>query len=50
MTREVFIETGAGMAFDDAAAAWSFDLELWGRCIQAMTAEDALPARGRARS
>lgn len=42
MTREVFLETGVGMALDDAAAVWSFDLDLWGRCVQARSGDGAI--------
>lgn len=40
--RQVFVETGAALAFDDGAAAWSFDLDLWGRCVQSTTSSQAL--------
>ncbi len=32
------------MAFDEGAAAWSFDLDLWGRCVQGNSGERAVSA------
>lgn len=31
---DVYVENGAGMAEDHASAAWSFELDHWGRCGQ----------------
>lgn len=42
--REIFIESAVGMAYDSGAAVWSFDLDLWGTCIQAPGADEAVQA------
>lgn len=42
--REIFVESAVGMAHDSGAAVWSFDLDLWGTCIQAPRAEEAVQA------
>ncbi|MDO5495130.1 MAG: hypothetical protein Q4G64_05420 [bacterium] len=42
--RDVYVESGVGMAFDAGSAVWSFDLDLWGHCEQAPQADEALAA------
>ncbi len=32
---ELYVESGVGMAFDHGAAAWAFDDDHWGVCVQA---------------
>jgi hypothetical protein len=40
----VYLESGVAMASDDGTAAWVFDLDLWGRCGQGDTTDQALAA------
>ncbi len=42
--RQIFVESGVRMAASDGAAVWCFDLDLWGVCVQARTADDAVAA------
>lgn len=42
--REIWVETGVGMAFTAGAAAWSFDLDLWGTCTQGRDPQEAVAA------
>lgn len=46
--REIFVESAAGMAYESGAAVWSFDLDLWGTCVQAPAVEEAVQAFERA--
>ncbi len=39
-----YVEADAGMATDGATAAWTFDVDLWGRCGQGMDEPTALAA------
>lgn len=42
--RQIYVESGVRMAASDGAAVWCFDLDLWGVCVQARTADDAVAA------
>lgn len=42
MARQVFVESGVGMAFEAGAAVWSFDADLWGDLHQGADAAAAL--------
>lgn len=42
--REIWVESGVGMAHDAGAAAWSFDPDLWGTCVQGETVDYAVAA------
>ena len=37
MRRQVFIENGVAMRYDAGSTVWSFDGDLWGRCVQGET-------------
>jgi hypothetical protein len=40
----VYVETDVAMAADQAAAAWAFELDLWGRCGQGPDEDSAVRA------
>lgn len=42
--RKIYVENGVGMAWDAGAAAWSFDIDLWGTCCQAPAEQEAVLA------
>lgn len=42
MHRQVFIENGVAMRYDAGSTVWSFDGDLWGRCVQDETEPRAL--------
>jgi hypothetical protein len=44
MRLPVYVETGVAMADDRAAAAWTFEPDLWGRCGQGHDEESAVRA------
>lgn len=40
--RSIYVEFPVQMAYEQGAAVWAFDLDLWGVCVQARTVEQAV--------